>query len=451
MADRISKSAILLVGVALFCVLAAVGAWAWLSGTGSTETDCPVEVGAAESLAQFVDRSELLPQGSVGDERRGVVEGLAGLGPIGEVEAGRFFEREQDVPALVPYDDRLMLVTAVRGKPAELSAVDVADSGAPTRWATLLRPGRSGWTTFTGGAVGPDWVSVFSGPAPALVTLDGGGEKEACLSLPIDNSGVDVTAVTDQAGEEVVVLASTSTGGSWLARLDPVDGSELASRTMKGPETWQDVKVAGDLVVGSRWVPATIGTSGAPRPGDAQAAWVAAWDLDAEPLWTYPAQGETPVAAVVLDVGEDGTSYVVAFDRGGPWLDAVSAQGERVWRSKLADGEWSGELWGDVVVVRGPDPRGGARLRAFDVTDGSARWTVRARQAPPVGEDPRSGFGTPLTDAEAWWVPAPNGLLRIDRGDDRVERVDSEARIDQILRVGDRIVVRSGEAVLVTG
>ena len=38
----------------------------------------------------------------------------------------------------------------------------------------------------------------------------------------------------------------------------------------------------------------------------------------------------------------------------------------------------------------------------------------------------------------------------IDRRTGRVERLDSTARIDQLLRVGDRVVIRSGEAVLVT-
>lgn len=409
-----------------------------------------MQVSASEALPQFVSREELLPQGSVGDERGELVQAFSSLGPIGEVAAGRFFERERDVPVLVPYGERLMLVEAVPGEPARLSAVDLAEETPVTSWSSSLAPEEQEWTTFTGGPVGDDWVSVFSGPDPTLLSLDADGGPGLCRPLPVDNGDVDVTAVTDQAEEDVVVLASVGTGGSWLARLDPGDGEELASTSAQGPETWQDVKVAGDLVVGSRWLPATIGTSGAPRPGDAQSPWIRAWSLDAEPRWTYPAQGEPPVAAVLLDLGEDGTSYVVSFDRGGPWLDAVSADGEQVWRTPLDDGEWSGELWDDVVVMRSPDPQGGARLRAFDAASGEPRWTVRARQAPPVGEDPRSGFGTPLTDEARWWVPAPNGLLGIDRRTGRVERLDSTARIDQLLRVGDRVVIRSGEAVLVT-
>jgi hypothetical protein len=90
-------------------------------------------------------------------------------------------------------------------------------------------------------------------------------------------------------------------------------------------------------------------------------------------------------------------------------------------------------------------------LRAFDVRDGSRRWTVRSRQAPPVGDDPRSGFGSPATDGEAHWVPSPNGLLRIDRRTDAVRRVDSRVPIDELVRIGDRVLVRSGPAVLVTG
>ncbi len=447
-------SASLIVGLALVCVVAGGAAvWLWQQvgfELGEGQAECPVAVTEADSLPQFVPREELLPEGSVGQERADVVEGLAGLGPIGQVVAGRFYEQEREVPVLVPYGERLMLVDAVRGEPAELSAVTLDEETPATQWSTRLAPTEQDWTTFTGGPVGPEWVSVFSGADPTLLSLDEAGEELACLRLPVAHGDVDVTAVTDQAGEEVVVLASVGTGGSWLARLDPTDGSQLAARDLTGPETWQGVEVVGDLVVGSRWLPATIGTSGAPRPGDAQSSWIAAWDTDGRPRWTYPAQGDPPVACVVLDVGDDATTYAVTFDRGGPYLDAVSAEGDRVWRADLEDGEWSGELWDDVLVVRGPDPRGGTRLRAFDAASGEPRWTVRARQAPPQGDDPRSDFGSAVSEESAWWVPAPNGLIRIDRESGEVTREDSEVRIDQLMQIGDSIIVRSGEAVLIT-
>ena len=451
MATVSRTSAGLLVGLALVCV---AGVVTWLTTrTADPGTTCPVTVDRLDATAQFVDRESLLPQGTVGRERRDVVEGLSGLGPLGEVESGRFYEELTAVPALVPYGDRLGMVAAPEEGRASLTAVDVAADAVPvTDWAVQLSPdGEPPWTGFTGGAVGDDWVSVFSGGRPALLTLDPDGGVGTCRELPVDGNGVDVVAVTDQAEADVVVLASAATAGWWLGVLDPGDGSVAAERRDEGPDTWQEVAVAGDLVVGSRWRTSTIGTSGAPRSSDAQRPWIAAWDLDGKPLWTYPAEGERPFPAVLLDQGDDGTSYVVSFDGGGRWLDAVDASGRRRWRTPLRAGEWSGSLWDDVVVVRGPDPDGGPMLRAYDARDGSARWTVRARQAPRLGDDPRADFGEPLDDGGAWWVPARNGLLRIDRRSDEVRRVDSPVRVDELVRVGDRVLVRSGRAVLVTG
>ena len=450
MATVSRTSAGLLLGLALVCVLGA-GVW-WITGPDDGDDGCPLRVEPQQVRAQLVDRSALLPAGSVGAGRREVVEGLSGLGPLGEVVAGRFYERQVEAPALVPFAGRLALVGAPEGGPATVTVVDPADEAADsTAWTTAVSRTDSGsWTTFTGGAVGDDWVSVFSGSTPTLLSLDQEGARRACLALPFDGGGADVVAVTDQAQEDVVVLASAVGSGWWLGVLDPVAGEVSESRREEGPQTWQDVAVTGDLAVGSRWLPATVGTSGVPRPGDAEAPWIAAWGLDGQDRWTYPAEGARPFPAVLLDQGEDGTSYVVSFDRGGPWLDAVRADGERAWRSPLQPGEWSGSLWDDVVVMRGPTPSGGPMLRAFDVRDGRERWTVSPRQAPPVGDGPRADFGSPLTEEDAWWLPSPNGLLRIDRTTGQVRRVDSEARVDEVVRVGEHVVVRSGPAVLVT-
>jgi hypothetical protein len=442
-------SAGLLAGLALVCVVAAV---TWLTTrTDGASAECPLAAERLEPTAQFVDREALLPEGTVGDERRAVVDGLSGLGPLGDVVAGRFYEEQVEAPALVPYGDRLGMVAAPAEGPASLTVVDLATEGVPpTDWAVQLSPdGDDPWTGFTGGAVGDDWVSVFSGRRPALLTLEPSGAVGTCLELPLDGGGADVVAVTDQAGADVVVLASAATAGWWLGVVDPADGSVEAEQRDR-PGTWQEVKVADDLVVGSRWSTSTIGTSGAPRPDDAQSPWVTAWDLGGEPRWTYPASEARPFPAVLLDQGEDGTSYIVSFDRDGRWLDAVDASGSRRWRASLAPGEWSGSLWDDVVVVRGPDPDGGPMLRAYDVGEGRERWVVRARQAPRLGDDPRRDFGEPLTDDGAWWVPSPNGLLRIDQRTDEVRRVDSQVRVDELVQVGEQVLVRSGPAVLVT-
>jgi hypothetical protein len=424
----------------------------WSTASGDPDAECPWQVWAQEPRAELVERGSLLPSGTVGDRRRGIVEGVSGLGPLGDVVAGRFYERALDVPSLAAHGDRLALVTAPEDGPATVTVLDpTAEAAEATDWTTRMSAGEGpAWTSFTGGAVGADWVAVFSGVRPALLALDEDGEQRACEQLPLDGGGADVVAVTDQAGEDVVVLASAVGSGWWMGVVDPASGDVVDARRQEGPATWQEVSVAGDLVVGSRWRASTVGTSGAPRPGDAQTPWIQAWDLDGADRWTYPAGEEPPFPAVLLDLGDDGTSYVVSFDRGGRYLDAVGADGERRWRSPLRPGEWSGSSWGDVVVVRGPGPGGGPMLRAFDAGDGRQRWVVGRRQAPAVGQQPRSGFGTPLTDADAWWVPSPNGLLRIDRTTDEVQRVDSRARVDEMVRVGDSVVVRSGPAVLVT-
>ncbi len=436
-------------GLALVCVLGLL-MWSTVAGDDA-DASCPVAVSERDPRQEFVDRSSLLPQGSVGEDRQSVVEALEGLGPLGEVTAGRFYDSRGEAPAVVPYGDRLSLVSALEGRPATVSAVDLSAEPVPaTDWSTQVEPSDQRWTTFTGGAVGEQWVAVFSGPAPALLTLGADGEEVVCRPLWPDGGGADVDVVTDQADEDVVVMASAVGAGWWFGRLDPGTGDQTAAVADQGQQTWEQLEIAGDLAVASRWRTSTIGTSGAPRPGDAEDPWVAAWDLEGKALWTYPAEGSRAFPAVLLGLGDDGTAYVVSFDRGGPWLDAVDADGARIWRQRLDRDEWSGSLWDDVVVTRSPDPAGGARLRAYGVDDGRLSWTVRARQAPGVGDDPRSGFGEPLTTSEAWWVPAPNGLLRIDRATGGVTREDSEARIDELVEVGDRLVVRSGPALLLT-
>jgi hypothetical protein len=454
MATLSRKSASLLVGLALFCVLGVVGVVLAVTREGGGEAaDCLVEAQPREATAQFVSRESLLPIGSEGDRRRAVVTTLEGAGPIGDVSAGRFYENRAEVPSLVPYGDRLSLVTALQGRPATIATIDLGEEVPSTDWSVGLVSDEP-WSGFTGGAVGADWVAVFSGTQAATVTLAPDGERVSCVALPVEGGGTDVVAVTDQAGGEVVVLASGGTGDSWLGRLDPRSGEVLSSRRDPGADAgqrqWEDVKVAADLVVGSRWRPGTLGSSGLPRPDDAQAPWIVAWDLDGSTRWQYPDASQRPFPAVLLDLAPDGTAYVVSFDRGGPWLDAVDDDGQRAWRRPLRAGEWSGSLWDDVVVLRSPDPAGGPMLRALDARDGRQRWVARARQAPAVGEAPRSGYGEPLTTDEVWWVPAPNGLLRIDRRSGDVERLDLEARVDEMVRVGDALVVRSGEAVLVT-
>jgi hypothetical protein len=104
-------------------------------------------------------------------------------------------------------------------------------------------------------------------------------------------------------------------------------------------------------------------------------------------------------------------------------------------------------------VVQGPDARGGALLRAFAAPDGAGsrteRWTLSSRTLPGKGDRPRTGFGAGVAIGDGYVLPAPNGLVLVDPGSGTVERLDSTERIDQVLPVGEVVVVRAGAALLV--
>ncbi len=154
---------------------------------------------------------------------------------------------------------------------------------------------------------------------------------------------------------------------------------------------------------------------------------------------------------VLLTAGPDGSAYLLRVGRGRARLVALRPDGTTRWSRPAPRGATSAWLWDDRLVLRGPDPAGGAALHAVDTATGEHAWTVRSRQAaPPVGDARRSGFGAPLVEDGTAWVPAPDGLLEIDVVGGRATRHDSTAPVDRLLRVGDDVVVVSGTALLVT-
>jgi outer membrane protein assembly factor BamB len=206
------------------------------------------------------------------------------------------------------------------------------------------------------------------------------------------------------------------------------------------------VAVTGDLVLLARADSPSVATGGIPEPGPGPWLEALARD-DGAPAW----QVDRP--SVLLTTGPDGSSYVL--DVGGrPRVTALDAEGHPRWSTPVPAGFRSAWLWADRLVLRGPDPAGGTVLRALDTSTGKPAWTVRGRQAPPVGDDPRPGLGTPLVEDGTAWVPAPDGLLEIDVATGRATRHDSTARVDELLRLGDpadgRVAVVSGTALLVT-
>ena len=396
---------------------------------------CAVSVTAGEARPELVARDQLLPAGSVGAERRRTVEAIEGIGgPVGSVVTGRFYPRLVDRPSVLAYGERLALVTAPGPDRASVEAVDPDTTG--TDWRVDLT---GTWTTFTGGPVGEDLVLAFSGATPRLVTLAEQSFPLHCARLAARGA----TVRTDQAGADVVVAAVSSgpTTDRVVRRLDPVTGRTRWSADGVGPLA--SVTVAGDLVLLARADSTTLATEGFPRPSG---PWVQALRLsDGSPAW------QSRDALALLAAGGDGSSYLLG--RGGR-LVSLDDTGRERWSRRVPEGFRAAWLWGDRLVLRGPDPRGGPMLRAFDATSGEPVWEVRARQAPGVGDAPRTGFGPPLVEDGTAWVPAPNGVLEVDVQTGHATRHDSIAPVDQLLRVGDRdqqrVVVLSGPAVLVT-
>ena len=421
--------------VILLTALAAV-----LLRDDSEPAPCSVTPSSGEARPQLLRREELLPAGTVGTTRHRVVDAIEGLGgPVGQVVTGRFFEKLTERPSVVAYGDRLVLVTAPA---AGRATVDVVDADAArTDWRVDLT-GDPAWTTFTGGPVGDDLVLAFSGPEPALLTLGDDSAPLTCRDLP--RTGPTTQVRTDQARADVVVASAGPDGRRVVRLVDPTSGT--ARWTRRGTGAIASVAATGDLVLLARADSASAATRGLPTPGPGP--WLEALARsDGAPAWQVDEPG------LLLTTGPDGTSYLLGV-RGRARVIALDAQGRPRWTAAVPTGFRSAWLWGDRLVLRGPDPAGGTMLRAFDTTTGSPAWTVRSVQAPPVGDAPRTGLGTPLVEDGTAWVPAPNGLLEIDAATGRVTRHDSTARVDELLRLGDpaegRVAVVSGTALLVT-
>src|SRR5690242_4911216 len=76
---------------------------------------CPVSMPESDAVPQLVAAADLAPSGSVGEQRRPVLDALAGLrAPFDGLVAGRFYDSPSQVPTLVPSGSGVVLVVAQR-------------------------------------------------------------------------------------------------------------------------------------------------------------------------------------------------------------------------------------------------------------------------------------------------------------------------------------------------
>jgi hypothetical protein len=404
-------------------------------------------------LPELVTREDLTPSGSVGRDRLPTVTAFEELGaPFGPVVAGRFLKQGQSAPALLPLGDRLGLVSGSVLRVVDLPSGEVA-------WSLRLSA-----PLVSGGPVGEHVSLLSGGPSPTVVTVAADdGEPQSCAQVPLAGTATGQppdSLVTDQAGSDVVVAAARPASPVTLSRLVvlPADEREEANawtaweRELTGVTEVDDVRVVGDDVVLSR-VTDPVQLSEMALAGGITRPLVSAYDVvDGEPTWDYPVGEGDRAAAVVAEEAGGGTVFVLEVSPTGERretrsrLVALDSEGGVRWSRALGTGLTSGSGWGDLVVVQGPGPDGGAQVRAF-TPEGARAWSLATPDL-PFGEQ-RDSFGSATTVGDELVVPSPNGLVAVDpeAGDPRPLNVREQ--VDDLVVVGEHLVVRSGPAVLV--
>ena len=251
----------------------------------------------------------------------------------------------------------------------------------------------------------------------------------------------------------MVVVSGRLASSVTLARLPVLPGAPEGSTTWRreltGVTEAGGVSVVGDRVVLSRVVdPVRLAEMAA--AGGVGSPMVTTYDAaTGEPCWTHPGPamllGEEPGTGglFLLEAAPGPDDRVTRSE----WtLVALDAAGEQRWRRPLGTGLASGSVWGDRVVVQGPAPGGGARLRAFDL-DGRPAWSLATPEL-PFGEQ-RDNFGPATVVGDRRLVPTPNGLVALDPGTGRFRPLNVREPIDELVLVGQHLVVRTGPALLV--
>src|SRR4051794_11913779 len=373
-----SRRVTLVGGVVLAFVLA-VG----LVAVARRGPDCPVSMPESDALPQLVAAADLAPSGSVGEQRRPVLDAVDGLGaPFDGLVAGRFYHSPSQVPTLVPSGSGVVLALA-RRTTGSFEAITLPD-GDPL-WARDYAGGEA-----RGGRVGDAFVVLVGGSHPAVVSFDvADGKQVACVPVP-GTTGEASTLLTDQAGRDVVVATAPLASPLTLSRIDPAGDVRWHER-LDGVSEAGSVTVAGGTVVVSRVGDAPARLADMAAAGGIGGPMVTAYSLaTGRRTWSYPAPEEASSTAVSV-VGADpsgsgsGGLVVLAARRGRSGsstdvrmrVEALEADGTVRWATPLGTGYWSAQLVDGLVVAQGADPRGGPMLRAFGLDDGRRRWTVR--------------------------------------------------------------------------
>ena len=444
------RPAVLAAAVAIV-VLAGGVAWAVLRGG---EPDCGIRTDALDSdQPVFVGRAALVPSGSVGAEREPLVRAADALpAPFGEVVSGRFFGDQDRVPQLVGDGDAVVLAEPPGrpGGPTTLREVEPPEG--EVRWARTLVGGAA-----SGGPVGDRFVVAVGGADPTLLTVDSvSGKLLGCHDVPVAGGTGAVTVRTDQAGSDVVLVAGrdgSPASGSTLSVVDPEDGTVRLRTTLPAPDEVASVSAVGGHAVVSRVGHDPVRLAELARRGGIPRPMVTAYSLeDGKPDWTHPRSADPGTAAAVMDSDpRTGETYVLTVTgRGAPTsaLVALDADGRTTWTKPLGPGFWDATLSGDLLLVQGPDQAGGVLLRALHRDDGSSAWTLHTRDYP----GPRQAlqrFG-PATEVGGRLVmTTPGGLVLVDPTSGEATAVRTSLRVDQVLPVGDHVLLRSGEALLV--
>jgi hypothetical protein len=369
--------------------------------------------------------------------------------PFGAVVSGRFYGDQDRVPQLVGDGDAVVLAEPPGrpGGPTTLREVEPPEG--EVRWARTLVGGAA-----SGGPVGDRFVTAVGGADPTLLTVDStSGDLLACHDVPVVGGRGTATVRTDQAGSDVVLVASRDGAASTLSVVDPEDGAVRLRTTLPAPDEVGSVSAVGGHAVVSRVGHDPVRLAELARRGGIPRPMVTAYSLDdGKPAWTYPRTSTPGTAGAVMDSDpRTGETYVLAVsDRGGPdsALIAVDADGRTTWTKPLGPGFWDATLSGDLVLVQGPDQAGGAVLRAVHRDDGSSAWTLHTSDYP----GPRQAlqrFG-PATEVGGRLVmTTPGGLVLVDPRSGRATAVRTPLRVDQVLPLGDHVLLRSGEAQLV--